>query len=125
MRLINLGLKIRQTALQQLPDFCGPVPKGREGAIYCGVSRHNNPRPRSGCQTSEPSGQRPVNPKNLFSESSRRLVFTVFPSLTILTEILRFAQNDCRAGRLARNAVFILIDAKGADTTTLSGKGRC
>ena len=38
------------------------------------------------------------------------------------TEILRFAQNDCRAGRLARNAVFILIDAKGVDTTTLSGQ---
>lgn len=29
MRFINFGLKIRQTALQQLPDFCGPVPKGR------------------------------------------------------------------------------------------------
>ena len=29
MRLRNLGLKIRQTALQQLPDFCSPVPKGR------------------------------------------------------------------------------------------------
>ena len=37
----------------------------------------------------------------------------------IFTKILRFAQNDCRAGRLARNAVFILIDAKGVDTTTL------
>ena len=85
MRLRNLGLKIRQTALQQLPDFCGPVPKA----------------------------------------AVPFLVFTGFPSLTILTEILRFAQNDCRAGRLAHNAVFILIDAKGVDTTTLSGKGRC
>ena len=28
-RLLNIGLKIRQTALRQLPDFCGLVPKGR------------------------------------------------------------------------------------------------
>jgi hypothetical protein len=57
---------------------------------------------------------------------SRRRAFIGFPSLTILTKILHFVQNDESGGKAGSQPVTLtkkLIAAKGGDTTTLSLKG--
>ena len=38
MRFINLGLRFRQTALQQLPDFCGRSQKAAKGLYIAALA---------------------------------------------------------------------------------------